>query len=138
MYKIICFLLLLATGCTKHSPETASSDRQQHTEDTAGYLTISAATAPASASLEGSIVANVHCTGPNLCYRFQAFEIKETAAREFEIRAKGKVPGQGNICAQAIYGIDTTVSIKPTMLGQYTLRFYNGATLFKTITVLVN
>lgn len=134
----VFFLLLVAVGCTKPARETDTTDRQQRSEGTLGNLTISAVSAPAAASLEGNIVANVRCTGPNLCYRFIAFEVKETAAREYDIRAKGNVPGPDAVCAQAVYVTDTTVHVKPTTAGLYTLRFYNGTALFKTETVQVN
>lgn len=141
MIRIISlFVLLLLMSCSKTvtEPET-EMNKQQGTDETLVNLTITATTTPATASMEGNIVSSVRCVGPNLCYKFKTFEVKETAAREFEIRAKGTFPsGENVVCAQAIYSVDTTVSIKPTTTGQYTLRFYNGTTLFKTDVVQVN
>lgn len=126
------FCLFLLISCTKEATDPETD------KDTVN-LTITATTTPATANAEGNIVSRVRCSGPNLCYRFKEFEVKETGDKQYDIRAKGTFPTDKNtICAQAVYVVDTTVSIKPAATGRYTLRFYNGTTIFKTDIVQVN
>lgn len=89
---------------------------------------------------QGTIVSQAKAYGPDLCYKFSKFDIKETAAREFEIRAKATNAGDkpGTACAQAIYYVDTTCKINAAVKGKYLLHFYNKDQLFKTDTVQVN
>lgn len=93
---------------------------------------------PQTVSKGGDIISSVKCYGPDLCYRFAKFDIKETRARQFDIRAKATYPENNSVvCAQALYKVDTTVSINATTSGLYVLRFFHNNTLFKADTVEV-
>ena len=101
-------------------------------------LTITATDSPESISKGETIVSNIRCSGTDLCYKFEKFEITGKASRVFEVRAKATYPQQPVACPQAIYNIDTTLAIPTTSSGQYVIRFYNENDLFKTDTVIVN
>ena len=94
-------------------------------------------TVPTATVVQG-IHSDVTCVGANLCYAFAHFEIRQSAARVYDIYAKGTHPGKEAICAQAIYTKDTTVRISTPLPGQYILRFYNSTELFDEDTVQVN
>lgn len=84
------------------------------------------------------INSDVTCVGADLCYAFSHFEIRESAAKVYDIYAKGTHPGKEAICAQAIYTKDTIVRISTPLPGQYILKFYNPGGLFKADSVQVN
>jgi hypothetical protein len=130
MKRLIAFVIpLLLLSCTKEAEEGNHELRD---------LIITETSTTPTASLEGSIVSRMKCYGPDLCYRFRQFEIKETSPRQYDIRAKATYPKGNVFCPQALYEVDTTININPATTGQYVLRFYNNNTLFKADTVQVN
>jgi hypothetical protein len=125
------FFIAVLVGCTKEAVETTDDDNLVDLHFTATN------TQPVQ-SENGNIVSRVQCSAPNLCYKLVRFNIKETAPRQYEIRAKGSYPEGNPVCAQAIYQVDSTVSINAPARGQYILRFYRNQSLFKADTVQVN
>ena len=124
------FLVAALIGCSKEATEENGNLVD---------LTFTSTNTPQEVSEDDHIVSRVKFYGPNLCYRFVKFDIKETGVREFAIRAKATLPDIKELgCAQALYQVDTTVSINAATQGQYILRFYHHNTLFKSDTVQVN
>jgi hypothetical protein len=123
-------LFLLACQKTGSEPDTILTD-----------LTIIATNTPNDINQGQDIVSHVRCSGPNLCYSFAKFEIREMGQGQFEIKAKAHYPNpkKGDIiCLQAVYYVDTVLHIKAPASGQYLLKFMNNQQLFKTDTVRVN
>lgn len=130
MKRLIAFIIpLLLLSCTKEMDEENNELRD---------LIFSEIHITPTSSLEDNITAQVKCYGPDLCYKFAGFDIKESGVRQYDIRAKATYPKGDVVCPQALYEVDTTVSIKPAMTGQYILHFYNKNVLFKADTVQVN
>ncbi|RYY96520.1 MAG: hypothetical protein EOO11_13275 [Chitinophagaceae bacterium] len=131
MYKISLFLLgvLWLASCKKENNDAR----------TEAVLTIDSTKMPAIATLNTAFSGRVRATGPNLCFRFERMRVDSTAPREYAVRTIGSVPqGQGG-CAQAIFRVDTTITITPRVAGQNIIRFYNANnSLFKADTVQVN
>jgi hypothetical protein len=100
-------------------------------------LTIVQTTTPKTATVNQNIVATVKVSGPDLCYRFAYFTVNQQQLL-VDIRAIGTYPTKPGACPLAIYYKDTTLSIPATKPGNYVLRFYNNAQLFKSDTVQVN
>ena len=100
-------------------------------------LTIVQTTTPKTGSVNQNIVTTVKVSGPDLCYRFAYFTVNQ---QQFlvDIRAIGTYPTKPGACPLAIYYKDTTLSIPVAVAGNYVLRFYNNAQLFKSDTVQVN
>jgi len=125
-------------ACNKSTvkPQLESGD----TSDTVLVdLTILSTATPANISQGQNIVSNVRCAGSNLCYNFAKFEVAETGARQFEIKAKSTFPTGSDIgCFEAIYYKDTTFEIKNPASGQYVLKFLNNNQIFKIDTVQVD
>lgn len=70
---------------------------------------------------------------------FLNFEVKETVARQYDIRAKGFYDNINyEISLPVVMTFDTTLSIRPTETGQHILKFYSSSKLVKTDTVQVN
>lgn len=70
---------------------------------------------------------------------FLNFEVKETAARQYDIRAKGFYNNINyEFSFPVVMTFDATLSIRPTATGQYLLRFYSSSQLVQTDTVQVN
>lgn len=101
-------------------------------------LSIVAAQIPATVSVGSDITAVVRCSGSDLCYSYTHTDVKNIAPRIYEIRTMGTYPCKPAICAQAIYYAEPSVRINTTQIGQYILRYYNGNTLFRADTVIVN
>jgi hypothetical protein len=132
--RYLFFLMLLVTvvsGCKKNTGlDTVVVD-----------LTIISTNTPPAATQGHNILSNIKCSGTDLCYKFLRFDIKETGTRQFEIKVKATYPNskKGDIvCAQAIYYVDTSITINAATKGQYILNFYNNNTLFKADTIQVN
>ncbi len=88
---------------------------------------------------KGDIKATTTVVAPNLCYKFTHFQVSNTRQNQFDIYAKGIVPSPEQICAQALYSIDTTVSIPRPAPGTYVVNFWNpGNQLFKSETLIVD
>jgi len=70
---------------------------------------------------------------------FLNFDVKEAGAKQYEIRAKGFYDNINyEVSLPVVMTFDSTVSIKPTINGQYFLKFYSGSQLVQTDTVQVN
>ncbi len=128
MKKILFGVLLLTIfSCTKENNEL-ESDLMFHS--------VSLASDDAA---DNHIEAAVAVVGPNLCYKLTHFEVSNTRQNQFDVYAKGIVPEPHQICAQAVYKKDTTVSIMKPAPGTYTINFWNPKNqLFKSETVTVN
>lgn len=124
-------LFLIALACAMILGCTKEDEPKEKVAD----LHIIATTTPASILKGEEILSKVKCQGPDLCYSLR-FDITEVSARQFEIRAKAL--HRGNVCALALYSVDTIARIQATANGQYLLRFYNANQLVKTDTVQVN
>lgn len=127
---LLPLLFLLACQKTGSEPDTILTE-----------LSIVATATTVYINQGQDIVSRVRCSGPNFCYSFAKFEIRETVQGQFEISAKAHYPNpkKGDIiCLQAVYYIDTVLRIKNQARGQYLLKFINNQQLFKTDTVRVN
>src|SRR5687768_8160441 len=104
MKKILFALLTLgAFACAKQVPE---SNIQRESD-----LMFQAVSIVSENVQAGSIQAAATVVGPDLCYKFTHFQISNSGANQFDIYAKGTVPGPAQVCALAIYKKDTTISI---------------------------
>ena len=101
-------------------------------------LTIIKTETPKTSTVLDSINSRVRCTASDLCYNFYRFDVRKPSSFVYEVHAKGTYPLGKPICLQTIYQKDTTVKFEALLAGQYILKFYNGAGLFKADTVLVN
>ncbi|HEY0060298.1 MAG TPA: hypothetical protein VGB56_14270 [Flavisolibacter sp.] len=132
MKKMVFALFMLATfGCNKQDPESSIQLKSD--------LIFHSVNIISQGAHEGSIQAAATVVGPDLCYKITHFQISNSKGNQFDIYAKGTVPGPGQVCAQAIYRKDTTVSIARPAPGKYVLNFWNPDNqLFKSETVTVN
>jgi hypothetical protein len=133
MKKLILLLILsgtlFSTGCEK----------QEEENDCLADLIITKVTYPLHIISEPGITFVLDCYGPNLCYSFSEVQVKNVGANTFEIKAKATVPCEKDlVCAQAIYEAQPAKSILNLAPGNYTLRFFNGNSLFKEEVVRVN
>lgn len=128
MKNIFFTILALATfSCTKEKAEAK------------GDLLFHSITLVKEATVNGEIKAEATIVGPNLCYAFTHFEVSSKNQNQYDIYVKGRVPQPGQICAQALYTKDTTVTISKPTPGTYILNFWNpNNQLFKSETVIVN
>ena len=126
--KKILFALMASTtfACTKENTE-GQSDLM--------FQSLALVTEGVS---NGEIKATATVVGPNLCYQLTHFEVFSNGQDGFDIY-EGIVPGRDQVCAQALYRKDTTVSIAKPAPGTYMLNFWNpNRQLFKSETVIVN
>jgi hypothetical protein len=132
MKKIFFALLALTTfSCTKDNSEIENNLKSD--------LTFQSVTIVTEGNANGEIKAAATVVGPNLCYKFTHFEVSNSRQNQFDIYTRGTVPASGQMCAQALYSKDTTVSITKPAPGIYTLNFWNpDKQLFKSETVTVN
>lgn len=132
MKKILFTLLAFATfSCTKEN-----QDKEGNFKSDLMFHSVSLVT---EGAVNGEIKARATVVGPNLCYSFTHFEVSNSKQNHFDIYAKGTVPAPEQICAQALYKKDTTVSITKPAPGTYTLNFWNPDNqIFKSETVIVN
>lgn len=121
-------LIILLSGCV-----TPVGDGKRIVD-----LIINRTNTPKTTSLSQGITSEIRVNGADLCYQFEYFEVKNTSNLIFEINAKGSYPEGNPVCLQAIYTKDTTVRIQPPATGTYILKFYNGNSLLKSDTVIVN
>ena len=124
-YPHLIFTLIILFGCKKYN-EKPEVD-----------LNIISTITPKTAIQGNDIQVKVTSTGPNTCYMFTRFEIKETSPRLFEIKAKGNV-ANSTICEFVVYVADTSFKINAFTKGLYLFNFYNKNMLFKADTVYVN
>ena len=132
MKKILFALLAVITiSCTKENPE--------HEGNLESDLMFNSITIVTEGAVNGEIKAAATVVGPNLCYKFTHFEVGNSKQNQFDIYVKGTVPQPGQVCAQALYQKDTTISITKPAPGTYILNFWNPKNqLFKSETVTVN
>jgi hypothetical protein len=132
MKKILFAILALSViSCEKQNSELKN--------DLKSDLVFQSVSIVTEGHANGDITAAATLVGPNLCYKFTHFEVSNTRQNQFDIYAKGDVPAPSQICAQALYQKDTTVSIARPAPGTYVLNFWNpGDKLFKSETVTVN
>ncbi len=70
---------------------------------------------------------------------FLNFEVKETAVKQYEVRAKGFYDNINyEISLPVVMIFDSTVFIRPATTGQYLLKFYSASQLVQTDTIQVN
>ena len=125
---VILTLLVLA-GCKKADVEGAVNELP---------ISIYKTTTAGTTTQAAGITTTIGVTGNNLCWRLKSFNIKEVAARVYEIDATGTFPAGNPVCAEAVYYKDSAITIMPLSKGQHLLKFYNRGTLLKTDTVQVN
>ena len=101
-------------------------------------LIINRTNTPKTTTISEGITSEIRVNGADLCYKFEYFEVKNPSGLIFEISAKGSFPEGNPVCPQAVYTKDTTVKIQPPVSGTYILKFYNGNSLLKSDTVIVN
>jgi hypothetical protein len=131
MKKLIFLLLVVAFlfSCNKKEERSGLCDT---------YLNITSTNTPKTTTASAGITTVVRGYGSNLCYSFTGTEITPGASNSIEIKLKGKFPCGPAICAEALLSVRDTVTINTTQTGSYYLKFFNGNSLFKTDTVIVN
>ena len=123
---------LVVTSCKK------SVDRPKSKTD---YIPINSAITPKNVILGQDITSRVNIGFYNYSadVTFLNFEVKETVPRQYDIQAKGLYDNINyEISLPVVMTFDTTLSIRPTTIGQYILRFYNSSKLVQSDTVQVN
>jgi len=123
---------LVVTSCKK------SVDRPKSKTD---YIPINSAVTSTNITLGQDIQSRVNMGfySYSADVTFLSFEVKETVARQYNIRAKGLFENINyEVSLPVVMTFDTTFSIKPTTTGQYILRFYNSSKLVQSDTVQVN
>lgn len=128
MKKILFALIaVIAFACTKENNDAPQGDLMFHS---VALVTEGVAS--------GEIKATATVGGPNLCYSFTHFQVTNAKQNQFDIYAKGTVPGPNQMCAQALYKKDTTVTVAKPAPGTYIINFWNPKNqLFKSDTVTV-
>jgi hypothetical protein len=116
MAKAVLFFLLILflLSCKKAETDAAYAD-----------LFITKAEAPANTTVSEGITVKVQCYGPDLCYTFSHFDIVAPELFQYDIIAKASLPGKPAVCPQAIYKVDTSLTIQTAVKGRYVLRFHS-------------
>lgn len=123
---------LLASSCKR------SIDRPKSKTD---YIPINSAITPRNITLGQDIKSRVNMGFYSYSrdVTFLNFEVKETVARQYDIRAKGLYNNINyEISLPVVMTFDTTLSIQPSAAGQHILRFYSSSKLIQSDTVQVN
>ncbi|MBL0270243.1 MAG: hypothetical protein KAX45_00030 [Chitinophagaceae bacterium] len=120
------FFLSLSFSCKKEKKENCES-----------YLEITKVSISPASNVTNSIIFNLDAYGPNLCYSFKQLNISKTGDKSYDIKVIAGVPCKPTVCAQALYQINPTGTISAVTAGTYTLRFYNGSSLFTQLTVTI-
>ena len=102
------------------------------------YFDITSATTPPTTTVAAGITTIVKGYGYNGCYQFTGSEVTSGLANNIEIRLKGTVPCEANVCTDILIGAIDTIKIPTPATGIYYLKYFSGAGLFKTDTVVVN
>jgi hypothetical protein len=121
-------IALLFASCNKNTDKSTCN---------AGFVITKTSTASPVLAADG-INTDITSYGANSCYTFTQTEVKQITGNTFEIRSIGKVTCGANVCADVLVGAQETVHISTPLTGTYILRFYNGASLFRSDTVQVN
>jgi hypothetical protein len=80
---------------------------------------------------------SIDAYGANLCYSFKQLSISKSADKTYDIKVIGNIPCKPAVCALALYQVSPSGTINAISAGTYTLRFYNGTSLFTTLTVTI-
>ena len=126
------FVICVVTSCKK------SVDRPTSKTD---YIPINSAITPRNITLGQDIASrvNIGFYSYSADVTFLNFEVKETVPRQYDIQAKGFYDNINyEISLPVVMTFDTTLSIRPTTIGQYISRFYNSSKLVQSDTVQVN
>lgn len=123
---ITLLLLSLSFSCNKDKNETCES-----------HLVITKASVSPASGVSNGILFDLEAYGGNLCYSFKELSISTSGDKTYDIKVLANIPCKPAICAEALYQSTPSGSIRPVSAGTYTLRFFNGTTLFTTITVTI-
>ncbi|MBX2920999.1 MAG: hypothetical protein KF746_02315 [Chitinophagaceae bacterium] len=132
------FLFFAFAFCFTVSSCKKSTDRPTSKTD---YIPIHSAITPNNITLGQDIQSRVNMGfyDHSADVTFLNFEVKETIARQYDIRAKGFYDNINyEISLPVVMIFDTTLLIRPTVTGQYILKFYNFSQLVQSDTVQVN
>ncbi len=133
MLPLLVILFVGITSCEK------SNDQPKSKTD---YIPINAATTPSTIALGQSIRSRVNCGFHDKVadITFLNFEVKESAPKQFEIRARAFYDNirYGNTSTLTVDTFDTTLTLPTVTTGQYILKFYSNSLLVETDTVQVN
>jgi hypothetical protein len=130
---ILCAFYLTVSSCKK-----SVVDRPKSKTD---YIPINSATTPRNIALGQDIKSRVDLGfySYSADVTFLGFEVKEASSRQYDIRAKGFFDNINyEFSLPVVMTFDTTLSIRPTAIGQHILRFYSSSQLVQTDTVQVN
>jgi hypothetical protein len=131
-FLFVAVFCLLVSACRK-SPERPKSRTD--------YIPINSAVTPRNVALGQEIKSQVNLGfySYSADVTFRNFEVKETAARHYEIRAKGFYNNINyEISLPVVMTFDAMLSIQPTVAGQHILHFYSSSQLVQADTVQVN
>ncbi|MEO5942599.1 MAG: hypothetical protein ABIP30_15690 [Ferruginibacter sp.] len=131
------FLLLTGAICLMVTSCKKVADKPQSKTD---YIPIISANTTSYAALGEDITSKVKMGSYsyNADVKFINFDVKKIAERNYDIRAVGFYSNINNsISLPVVATFDTTLLIRPTVMGQYILRFYNSLQLVQTDTVQV-
>ena len=122
------------TSCTKPQDQPTSKT---------DYIPIISSTSPLVVTLGQPVISTVKMGFYDhfADIKFLNFEIRETSARQFDIRAKGFYDNiQYGISIPVVSTFDTTLTLQTTTSGsgQYLLKFYSFNQLVQTDTIQVN
>ena len=132
------FLLTIFFGFALLCCKKTADDRPRSKTD---YVPIISAFTPRNVILGEQIRSRVRMGfySYNADVTFLNFEVKETAARQYAVRAKGFYDNINyEISLPVLMMFDSTLSVKPAMAGQYLIKFYSSSNLVQTDTVQVN
>ena len=121
---VVC---LLAAGCSK---QTSKDD----------YMPINSAIVPHSVAPGQPITASVNCGFYSYSgdVKFLGFEYKQSAPKQFEVRAKAHYGNRNySIALEVVVTFDTTLTLPVDTPGQYILKFYSPKDVIQTDTVMV-
>jgi hypothetical protein len=124
----IFFIALLIAGCGKNR----DADNKCKAD-----LVITKTSTPPTTTVAAGISSTVDAYGSNLCYTYSHNQVTAVGGNVYQIRIIGKLPCNATICAQALYPVQTQVSISPVQAGTYYLHFFNFDALIKADTVIV-
>jgi len=125
---LVATIVVIFVSCEK-TPERNLCDT---------FLVIDSTSTPRTSTVAVGISSIISCYGPNLCYSYAGMNIAVKSGNVFEVSAKGAMPCEAQVCAQALYQVQDTIQISIPATGTYYLKFYNNASLVKTDTITVN
>lgn len=135
--KNLGFLLIVSVFFTACLKDTTTPQAERLYD----YLTFTFVNGPDTASVTDTISFNIRVGGNKSCYRLEGYEGVSSGDRQYDIRAVGSYPNPvlgDTLNCNGVYIKDTTVKFMPRNAGKQVFRFYNGTTLFRADTVVVN